>query len=301
MNHTTANPRQSSGGQTAPPLIGIPLGDTAMNEKRLINIFVLIVGLLGTLITVLSAPARLRIIAGIAFALLATVVAVIILWRRVSRLRRSQKGLLNDDALIAITSRFTLRPADKTDVDWIAAQEAEVYSADDAIPAEIMQEWFAANPYAFIVICDCHSARVGHLNILPIKPNTLNMLIEGKIRERDIRGDSMYSVAERELVSGLWVESIALNISNRYLRARALLNVFEKAREIIERLADPARLSNFYALSATRAGDCLIKRFGFQVASPRDKRSDSHDLYCATTDIILQKAEQLAAAHGLAQ
>jgi hypothetical protein len=272
-----------------------------MNEKHLINIFVVVAGLLGTVISVLSAPAGLRIISGIAFALLATVVAVVILWRKVSRLRRSQRELLSDDALIAVTSCFTLRPATKTDVDWIAAQEAEIYSAGDAIPAEIMQEWFAANPYAFIVICDCHSACVGHLNILPIKPNTLNMLIEGKIRERDIRGDSIYSAAERELVSCLWVESIALNINNRYLRARALLNVFERSREVIQRLADPARLSNFYALSATRAGDCLIKRFGFQVVSPRDKRTDSHDLYYAAYNVINQKSDQLAAAHGRAR
>jgi hypothetical protein len=270
-----------------------------MHEKRLINVFIALAGLLGTVISVLSAPPNLRFIFGVAFALLAIVVVLVILWNRVSKLRRSQKILLSDDALIAVTSRFVLRSAHKSDVDWVAAQEAKVYSEDDAIPSEILQEWFAANPYAFNIICDLHAARVGHLNLIPIKPNTLQMLLDGKIRERDVRADSIYSAAERDAVSCLWVESITIDVPNPYLRARALLNVFERAHDTIERLAHPASLTHFYALSATRAGDNLIKRFGFKVASARNKRTDGHDLYCASYEVIKRKAEDLLTARGL--
>lgn len=264
-----------------------------IHEKRIINISLALAGVLGTVISVLTAPRHLRLIFGVTFTLLAIVVVLIILWRRVSKLRRSQKALLSDDALIAVTSRFVLRPADKSDVDWVAAQEAQVYSDDDAIPADTLREWFAANPYAFNVICDLHASRVGHFNILPIKPNTLQMLIDGKIRERDVRGDSIYSAAERDAVLCLWVESITIDVSNPYLRARALLNVFERAHDTIERLANPVNLTQFYALSATRAGDDLIKRFGFQIASTQNKRTDGHDLYCVSYEVIKRKAEEL--------
>jgi hypothetical protein len=269
------------------------------HEKRVINVSIALVGLLGSVISVLTAPPHLRLIFGVAFALLAIVVVLIILWRRVSKLRRSQKALLSDDALIAVTSRFVLRPADKSDVDWVAAQEAQVYSDDDAIPADILREWFAANPYAFNIICDLQASRVGHFNIIPIKPNTLQLLLDGKIRERDVRGDSIYSAAERDAVSCLWVESIAIDVSNPYLRARALLNVFERAHDTIERLANPVNLTHFYALSATSAGDNLIKRFGFQVASAQSKRTDGHDLYCASYEVIKRKTEDLLVARGI--
>ncbi|HKQ40828.1 MAG TPA: hypothetical protein VJ063_22360 [Verrucomicrobiae bacterium] len=189
-----------------------------------------------------------------------------------------------------------LRPADKTDVDWIAAQQAQVYADHDAIPRHILQEWFAANPYAFNIICDRHGARVGHLNIIPVKATTLQMLLEGKIREKEVRGDSIYSAAERDAVSCLWIESIAVDVSNPYRRARALLNVFEGAHGALERLAEPAKLTNFYSLSATRAGANLIKRFGFQLAAGGNHRTDGLDLYCATYEVIRRKTDELLVA-----
>lgn len=46
----------------------------------------------------------------------------------------------------APAGRFVLCLADPSEVDWVAIQEAQVYSEDDAIPFEILREWFAANP-----------------------------------------------------------------------------------------------------------------------------------------------------------
>jgi len=197
--------------------------------------------------------------------------------------------------MFPVSNRFVLRPADESDIDWIAAQEAQVYSADDAIPADVLQEWFEANRYACNVICDLRASRVGHINILPIKSNTLHLLLDGRIRERDVRGDSIHSAAERDVVSCLWVESITLDVPQPHLRARALLNVFQRAPHIMERLADPMNLRHVYALSATRAGDNLIKRFGFQIASAHIKRTDGHDLYCATYEVLKRKTQELLA------
>lgn len=197
--------------------------------------------------------------------------------------------------MFPVSSRFVIRPAEKSDIDWIAAQEAQFYSDDDAIPADVLQEWFEANPYVCNIICDLRASRVGHFNIIPIKSNTLQLLCDGRIRERDVRGDSIHSAAERDVVSCLWVESITLDVPQPWLRARALLNVFQRAHHTMERLADPINLKHVYALSATRAGDNLIKRFGFQIASAHIKRTDGHDLYRASYEILKRKTQVLLA------
>ena len=118
------------------------------------------------------------------------------------------------------------------------------------------------------------------------------------LSERDIRGDSLYSVTERDAVSCLWVESITVNVASHYLRARALLNVFGQISEVIERLAKPGNLKRCYALAATSAGINLVKRFGFEVASEGSRRPDGHDLYCASYAVIKSKSDELFARSG---
>ena len=120
----------------------------------------------------------------------------------------------------------------------------------------------------------------------PIKPEALHELLHGVIREKDIGSGRIYSSAERDLVSSLWLESIVIEIPSAYLRAQALTEVLQDITQIIHRVADPKPSMALYALSATRAGDQLVRRFGFQLASPRTTRANGHDLYCASFEAL---------------
>jgi hypothetical protein len=188
---------------------------------------------------------------------------------------------------------FVLRPAEPADVEWLAAEEAKAYAARDAIPGARLQAWFAANRYVFGIIVSRDGRRVGHLNILPLKPEPLRHLIAGTWRERDVPGEGLYAVAEREQVTALWVESVMVNLASSFLRARALLQGLDDVPALIGRLADPAKVQRIYALAATEAGDQLVRRFGFEVVVKRDQRADEHDLFAASFAALQARASNL--------
>jgi len=175
--------------------------------------------------------------------------------------------------------RFSLRAAAESEVDWIADQEARFYSAADAVPRETLHEWFATNPNIFNVVSDRAGARVGHFNLVPIKPDRLAPLIAGTICEADIGGDDIFPAKERNAVTRLWLESIVIELASPYLRARALADVFAQAEVALGRVADPAKLQSLYALTATVAGETLTTRLGFHKVSSRTQREDGHDVY----------------------
>jgi len=52
--------------------------------------------------------------------------------------------------------------------------------------------------------------KVGHIDILPLRPATFQTFFEGNVVERDIRGDSLYTQKEKHLIRDLYVESIII-------------------------------------------------------------------------------------------
>src|ERR1051325_7640797 len=102
-------------------------------------------------------------------------------------------------------NRYSLEPAALEEVEWIAQLEYEMYSSDDAIPQHILEEWYARNPSGFSILKINDGERIGHIDILPIHPTILQRFISGDIVERDIRGNDLYSLADKKLIRNLYV------------------------------------------------------------------------------------------------
>src|SRR5450432_1203879 len=127
-----------------------------------------------------------------------------VLW---TTLRPAREALPPDDFLDRHAASCKVCPATRDDVEWAADLAKRIYRGNDIIPKDLMLEWYDKNPTGFFVIQSTDGERVGNLDLLPVKPATLNRFIRGEITERNITGDCLYSPAEAGEIRDLYVES----------------------------------------------------------------------------------------------
>ena len=167
-----------------------------------------------------------------------------------------------------------VRPVTAADLDWIARLEIEAYTAEYAVARAKLDEWFCANPCGFSILT-MGGRGIGQMTVLPLRPELLDGFARGTIREQDIRGASLYTPAERELVRALHVESIIIRPpagrTNPPLKALTCLG--RNFIPLFERVCDPANLENVYALGASGRGESFMLGLGFRrigsAAGPR--------------------------------
>lgn len=177
-----------------------------------------------------------------------------------------------------VEDRTEIVSATPEDFEWIAKQEAGRFSGLDVIPENLLREWHSRNPTGFSLIKTRDGRRVGYVNILPVRPETLELFLAGTIIERQLRADSLYSAGDRESIRYLYVESIVIDLPGR-AKAAALLSFLANFKPMIERICDIDRLERVYAIAATTPGTLLMKRLGFTLIQKATSRLDGHGLY----------------------
>jgi hypothetical protein len=182
---------------------------------------------------------------------------------------------------------YKIEPATSTDISWIAGFEAQVYSKDDAVPELILTDWFARNPNGFSTI-KRDGERIGHIDLLPLNDSAFSRFTRGVITEREIRGSELHASEERDLVTNIYVESLAVIPPDGFAAAPAIRHLLFSCMALIERVGNPERIENIIAVAATNEGQRLLQALGFDVLSYAKDRKDRHDLYA------VQLAELLA-------
>ncbi len=241
--------------------------------KRLITevlgIFLAIAGLVGVVVQLVTTPGRLGwgslLFLFVVLTLLGLWLVLYSMWKR----HRTSRALPQINQLDDLCIGYRVTPATTEDIDWIARQEQEVYVTGDAVPRHVLAEWYEANPSGFSVIKMPNGERIGHLDILPVRPKTLAKFIEGNIVERDIRGDSLYSSAERAQIRDLYVESIAVLPPKKFSNAPAILCILTTFGSVIGRICEPTSAESVYAIAASKSGEGLLDAWGSTRSSLR--------------------------------
>lgn len=133
-------------------------------------IFVAIAGFLSGVVGILSAPHDLRVPAlflllAIAFMLCLWLILSMILQHRSIRLAVPSVTELEEAVM-----PYSVEQATLAEIGWIAQLETQVYSSADAIPRRTLEEWYTANPHGFFIVRAPDGRKLGHLDILPLKP-----------------------------------------------------------------------------------------------------------------------------------
>jgi hypothetical protein len=190
-------------------------------------------------------------------------------------------------------NRYSLEPAVSGEVGWIAQLEQEMYKPDEAIPGDLLEEWFARNPGCFSILKTDDEIKIGHVDILPVHPAVLEKFVHGDIVERDIRGDDLYSPTDKNSVRELYVESVAILLPPGRSKAPAVLYLMCHIAEAMERICNLSRIENMYAIAATAEGAHFLGRLGFEIYKAAESRRDRHNLFMASFQGVVEATSGL--------
>ena len=172
-------------------------------------------------------------------------------------------------------------PAMPEDLAWIFRLEIDAYSAQHAVARKKLDQWYAGNPDGFSVLT-LNGRKIGHLTIIPLRPNILESFVQGTIREQDIHDQHLYPPQEKHLIRNLYVESIIIDSpGGPSVPIIAFARLACDFIPLMSRICDPARLENIYALAASGRGERFMKKLGFVPVKGSQARADGRTLYVA--------------------
>ena len=247
--------------------------------EKLIGIFLAVVGIVGVVVELLTTPGWLGKGSLLFLSALLVLLGLFLIGVSTWKSHRISRALPPIKQVEDICTSYQVSAATRDEVDWIAHQEEEVYLFGDAVPKHVLLEWYDSNPTGFSVIKMPNGQKIGHIDLLPIRPNTLRAFIDGNIVEKDIRGDSLFSPGDRNEIRSLYVESIAVQPPKRLSKAPAVICVLTNFLVLVERIADLASVEDVYAIAASSSGETLLKGLGFDALKSGDNRADRHNLY----------------------
>ena len=201
-------------------------------------------------------------------------------WSR--KIREAVPIVVTHDAQCA--SECLLRPATVDEIEWISKLETRTYGPD-GVPREILQAWYDANPNGFSILHLEDGERIGHLDILPLKPAGVDLLLGGKRTEQEISPEMIYSPTEQNLCESFYVESIIIRSTHQELRAKAMRSILNSLESVMARLCHSGA-KRIYGLGGTVGGERLMHQLGFRMIARADERCDHYPLYAASyTDV----------------
>lgn len=261
--------------------------------SRAAGILVFVVGLVSSVISILVAPPNMQLASFGVLVATSLILGTFLILRPFLKQQRANSGLPKIKDLQMEAVSYVVESADIRDIEWIAQLEKDVYSEEDAIPEQVLKEWYAVNPTGFFIIRIKNGPRIGHLDILPLKPRTMQQFIDGNITEHDIRGDSLYTPQEKEQVTDLYVESIIIRPPKGSSSINAILCLLANFTVIAKSVSDVNRLQHIYAIAASKSGEKLMGHLGFEVCVPADARRDKHPLFIAESSVVAGRVARL--------
>ncbi len=287
MRYPETHPETWGRPQTALPFHEFMSSKLSPGVQKALEIFIATAGLVGVGVTVWTVENKS--VRNLSLALLVVLFLVLVAWIAIPEIlrgNRARKALPSREELVRITSQYTVTQATSEEVTRIAELEASVYSAEDAIPERLLREWFSANPSGFSVVKTADGRLIGHLDILPLRPKTLETFLKGDITEHEIRGDSLYTAEDRGLITRLYVESIILCPPKPLSNAVAIVSILSNVTEIVQRVADLSKVEWIYAIAASDAGEAMMRDLGFELHSEGERRRDGHNMFAAQPTVL---------------
>jgi hypothetical protein len=194
-----------------------------------------------------------------------------------------------------MTINFTVSKADLNDVAWIAKSEREYYMGLDVIPEKTLRSWYGVNNKIFSVL-KRDGINVGCLDVLPLRDNPLQELIDGDLCEAQVTSACIYEPEEKNKVKFLWVENfmVLLETEPIQIKAKAIKAILTALEGVVEELCCSANLENIFCIVATERGERLVRMLGFELAGTGLARGgDGHDLYKVEWPVLQQRIDRI--------
>jgi hypothetical protein len=250
-----------------------------------------VIGVVGTIVTVVELHTP-RLIA-----LILTCIGLAIAAALFVSLRREENALpdeLAETDLGKFVADYVVLQATEEDVAWSADLARRAFRGSDLVPDVIRNEWHRTNPYTYWVVKKNGREPVGYTILLPLRPNTLKHVEDGDLLERNILGDNIFTPAERDSISSIYIASLVVMNERNNCVPKAVAQFMMSCEEVLEKLCHIERLQTIYATAASRGGKRLLERFDFMKIRDGSQRKDHHDLYRIDYQTLRRHINQLS-------
>jgi len=172
---------------------------------------------------------------------------------------------------------ITVTLATYAEIDWVADLERQLFG-ETAVPLAVLRDWYGTNPNGFHIV-RAAGERIGHVDLLPVKAESLQPFVDGVVDERSLRGSDLHPPAERGLVRDLYLESVIVLGASKAIHDAGVAGLLQALPAILGLLGEPDRLRWIYAVAASPAGHRFLQRVGFEQLAGANARVDGMPLY----------------------
>jgi class 3 adenylate cyclase len=183
------------------------------------------------------------------------------------------------------TRECMIRQATPEEVDWIADLEVRTYEGD-AVPGDILRNWYRTNHNGFSVLHTEAGEMIGHIDILPLKPAGVAFLDGNSGTERLLAPEMLYPPEEAHLAEAVYIESIIIKDKYKELKPKALYTILANFESLIGRVCDANSVKEVYGVATSEKGARLVRQLGFRLMNREGERVGQYPLYIATFDDV---------------
>ncbi|MEA2876842.1 MAG: hypothetical protein QOF14_2038 [Hyphomicrobiales bacterium] len=178
-------------------------------------------------------------------------------------LEKVRRAPSEDESLAAFANKIVRRNLDKR-----------------AITYKDYKKWRKTNPLVFTAIVDEDDELIGFFDIFPLKPQSAEDMIAGRLTEHSLTTEHILPVEQTASVTHLHIATILLNPRQRSLAPIVAKEVLLlKMKEFLVQYYSPIESLTYTAFAQTRPGEILLKRCGFTMVVPADENDQNWPLY----------------------
>jgi hypothetical protein len=176
----------------------------------------------------------------------------------------------------------------------VAELEAAAYAPADAIPRALLHEWYESNPTGFNILRRARDrSRLGHADVLTVRPAALEKLLAGSILERELRGTDLYSPAESASIRNLYIESVAFADQEARSIGPAVRYLVRNFIRLVGRICAPSQVERVYAIAATERGRRFMRHLGFEPLRETRAEAGPHQIFAASFVALTSRIAEL--------
>jgi len=164
--------------------------------------------------------------------------------------------------------------ASPNDIRVIVELDKRYFRYTDIVGEDVFRAWQHKNNSVFTVIRTGKEV-AGYYALLPLKSKALQGIINGTLREKEIKPTDILGKEQERQIQELYLYSVAMD--NRYSKATWLL--IRHLEQYLETLVTKGCLTVVYAVAVTSEGEKLLKKLGFKNIKDANQRPDRHPLY----------------------
>ncbi|MGH2479058.1 MAG: helix-turn-helix domain-containing protein [Ktedonobacteraceae bacterium] len=178
------------------------------------------------------------------------------------------------DALVKVIKqgekeKLTFESSTNADI-WMGFQNTRItYGEENIVSFMRLLEWKRINNDIFMSVKE-KGERVGGVTFLPLAESTIHMLIEGKIRERNIPNWAVRRWTDQQL--SVYIPNISVTLSgNPNTDAERGMFLIKYAIRWAISLNKEYDIKNWYGIAATDMGEKLLQHLGFKLIEEKEK------------------------------